>query len=180
MKTTVIFMFLSFAMLLTSNPAAAQNERGELSPEQRERIEAMRVAFITREIQLTSKQAETFWPVYREMKAELDKVRGDGEPIGKDPMEMDDAEAAKYLDQWFERRQQELHVRESYRDKFENVITPKQILALYQAENQFRRQMLRQVRQGDRMHRGRGDGSEINRRERIREHRDERDYRKRD
>ncbi|TVR80689.1 MAG: hypothetical protein EA409_07655 [Saprospirales bacterium] len=179
MKTTVIFAFLSFVVLLTSNPATAQTERGELSPEQRERIEAMRVAFITREIQLTSKQAEVFWPVYREMKAELDELREDSDLIGKNPMEMDDAEAGKHLDQWFERRQRELHLRESYRERLQNVISPKQILALYQAENQFRRQMLRQVRQGERMQRGRGDGSEINRRERIREHRDEGDYRRR-
>jgi hypothetical protein len=40
----------------------------------REKIKALKVAFITKELNLTSGEAEKFWPVYNEYFAEIEKV----------------------------------------------------------------------------------------------------------
>ena len=50
----ILFLFLSFNFY-------AQGERFK---EKREQIKAMKVAFLTTELNLTSSEAEKFWPIY--------------------------------------------------------------------------------------------------------------------
>ena len=47
----------------------------QLSPEQQEKYEALKVAFLTEELSLSSKEAQAFWPVYNEMDEKLTEIR---------------------------------------------------------------------------------------------------------
>ena len=44
------------------------------SQEKNERIEALKVAYITKQLQLTSQEAEKFWPVYNEYDNEMKQM----------------------------------------------------------------------------------------------------------
>ena len=46
----------------------------------KERIKALKVAYITKELNLSATEAEKFWPVYNEYFAEIEKVIGENEP----------------------------------------------------------------------------------------------------
>jgi Skp family chaperone for outer membrane proteins len=46
----------------------------------KERIKALKTAYITQELNLTSAEAEKFWPVYNEYFAEIEKVVKENEP----------------------------------------------------------------------------------------------------
>ena len=48
---------LIITLLLTMNVVAQ-------SPEKRERIKALKVAFITEKLELTESEAQKFWPIY--------------------------------------------------------------------------------------------------------------------
>ena len=61
-KTTFAFMLLISVPVLFIN---AQDRR-ERDPERREKFNSMKIAYFTEELELTSAEAEKFWPVYNE------------------------------------------------------------------------------------------------------------------
>ena len=69
-------LFISF-LILGLNAAIAQRPGPGGTPrdDRREEIENFRIAFFTREIGLTSKEAEKFWPIYNEMQGEIQKLQ---------------------------------------------------------------------------------------------------------
>ena len=65
MKKIILFLILVIGV---SYFCSAQPARGE-------KLEAIKVAYITKELNLTSSEAEKFWPVYNEYFRELKKAR---------------------------------------------------------------------------------------------------------
>ena len=66
----------TFALiLLISIPALLINAQGrtDRSPESREKFRSIKIAYFTEELELTSEEAEKFWPVYNE----YDKKKSD-------------------------------------------------------------------------------------------------------
>ena len=66
--TKLIILLLSFAI----NLLVAQS-----SPTTRQTIQTLKVAFITKDLYLTTEEAQRFWPVYDAYIEELKKVRKD-------------------------------------------------------------------------------------------------------
>ena len=62
-----------FLPILFASTAFGQGE--ENNKEKDEKIEALKVGFITKELNLTSTEAEKFWPVYNEMDAKMKDCR---------------------------------------------------------------------------------------------------------
>ena len=70
MKKIILFLFV-FAGL--GYICAAQPPKGE-------RLKAIFAAYVTKELNLTSGEAEKFWPVYNEYRSEIEKVVKENEP----------------------------------------------------------------------------------------------------
>ena len=70
MKKLILFL-LVFAGL--SQIVAAQPPKGE-------RLKAIFAAYVTKELNLTSSEAEKFWPVFNEYRSEIEKVMKENEP----------------------------------------------------------------------------------------------------
>ncbi|MEJ6506279.1 MAG: hypothetical protein QNL86_06750, partial [Crocinitomicaceae bacterium] len=64
MKNLLIVCLLMSSFTLLSQGKSKKNER-------KEQIEQAKIAFISRKIELTTEQAENFWPIYNEMQAEI-------------------------------------------------------------------------------------------------------------
>ena len=62
---------LIFSLFIGFISVKAQNE----NQDRNERIEATRIAFITERLNLSSKEATVFWPVYNEFSNQLKKIR---------------------------------------------------------------------------------------------------------
>lgn len=115
----------------------------------KERVEAMRAAYISRYVNLTSEEARNFWPVYNEYQNEIDKNRKD---FFLDALEArigweskSDAEVEKALDQIIDRTVQEGEIKKKYHEKFKKILPIRKVALLYMAERQFIKELVRIV-----------------------------------
>jgi hypothetical protein len=112
----------------------------------RERVEAMKIGFLTDRLDLSPDEAKLFWPVYNKYQDELDALRkGRRNNLmnarqGID--EMSDADVAKTVDAELQFRQSELDIIRKYDPQFRKILPIKKVASLYQAEEAFKRKLL--------------------------------------
>lgn len=130
-----------FLLAISSTPLLAQH------PEAMKKIEAARIGVITERLELTPEQAEQFWPIYRELTNRRREIRSEMRQLrhGHDPATATEEENRKLLDENFQLQEKELVLNKEYDEKLLTVISPGQLLALKQAEEDFRRMILRQL-----------------------------------
>lgn len=137
-------VLLSLLTLWSTLPAIAQGPPTDV----RERVEAAKVGFITREVKLTPDEAKVFWPVYEAFHAELRSVEND--PIDRDRREAitDDAEALKVLKSMEATAEKREAIRKKYQKKFLEILPAHKVLAYYRAEREFQRRLNERLREG--------------------------------
>nr|WP_294926225.1 sensor of ECF-type sigma factor [uncultured Flavobacterium sp.] len=147
MKIKNILLMLLF---LSSFSFYAQNEKND---EKREKIKAFKVSFLTTELELTTTEAQKFWPIYNafddkqyelrhdKMKSYLRKLKGDN--INS----ISEKEAAALLSQ-IESTDRELYqLREKYMSNLKKVLSAKKILKLKKSEDDLYRKLLKQYKE---------------------------------
>ena len=144
---------LTMLVLSTAFTATAQDDR-------KEKIEALKVGFITEELDLTADEAQKFWPVYNRYEDEMKALRK-SRKIEMMTMRMNidslsDAEVSKAIDNELAFQQQEVELRKKYVTEFRKVLPTKKVARLLRAEQQFKLRLLREVR--DRRGEPRPDG----------------------
>ncbi len=116
-----------------------------------EKIEAMKVGFITNKLELSAKEAQLFWPLYNEYNQKMDKLRkskkSDFDDLKNKGENLSDKEISTFMDEVFATRQKELDLQKEYFDKYAKVLPLKKVALLYQAENQFKRELLRKIKE---------------------------------
>ena len=115
----------------------------------RERIEAARIALITKELNLTPEQAQKFWPVYNEFKSKRNGLSRDFKQQKRnfDASSATEEERKRMLDLSLELKQNQLNLEKEYSQKLLDVITSRQIIQLRQAEDKFRRLLIERLQQ---------------------------------
>ena len=101
-----------------------------------ERIEALKVAFITEKLKLDSKTAEKFWPIYHQYESEMRAF------MQQRKKEKDDLSAEDML----EGEQRALDIKKKYAPQFLKVISNDQLSDLYRAEKEFRQMIIRKMK----------------------------------
>lgn len=111
-----------------------------------ERIHAIKVAYLTDKLQLTSEQSEKFWPIYNRYEEERfaigRKYRRDAMGHGKTP-----EEAMRSIDDDIEMQEKMLELRKKYKEEFLKVISPKQLATLVESEREFKKLLLQQLKE---------------------------------
>lgn len=133
-------LLLLFAACLLSIAARAQGEDGPVA----QRIQAMKVAFMTDRLRLSPEEAQQFWPVYNQYEAEEQALRRKYRP-GRPLPDMSDREAEQFLNDYLEMEQKLLDLHRTYIQRFKAVIPPRKVALLKQAEDEFKRELLRQL-----------------------------------
>ncbi|MDP5201852.1 sensor of ECF-type sigma factor [Flavobacterium sp. DG2-3] len=140
---------LPLLLFLTSFSIFAQN--GKID-EKREKIKAFKVSFLTTELELTSTEAEKFWPIYNayddkqyelkylKMKTYLRKLKDDN------LKNLSDKDAATLLSQIESTDKEIYQLREKYMNNLKKVLPAKKILLLKKSEDDFNRKLLQQYR----------------------------------
>lgn len=136
-KLTIIFLLGLFSTAVFSQgpPPPMFDE---------EKIEPLRIAFLTKYLDLTSEEAQKFWPVYNKMRDEnkvvmdADKALKDGKSIN----DMNEEELNKFITSHFENDQKMLDLKKKYAEEFKKVLPLKKVALLADAENEFKRQMI--------------------------------------
>jgi len=150
MKSKIAFrlsrVLITLLIITSSSSIFAQHENFQ---KKREEINSEKIAYITKELNLTPQEAQLFWPVYNEyqskMEEEMKAMRDDKKSIDYD--KISDKEASALADQQIIQMQKMLDVKKAYHAKFKEVLPPKKLLKLYDAEKGFRKQLLKQIHQ---------------------------------
>jgi Spy/CpxP family protein refolding chaperone len=137
-------VLLSLLTLWSTLPTIAQGPPTDV----RERVEAAKMGFITREVKLSPDEAKVFWPIYEAYHAELRSVERD--PMDRDRREIitDDAEALKVLKSMEATAEKREAIRKKYQKKFLEILPAHKVLAYYRAEREFQRRLNERLREG--------------------------------
>jgi hypothetical protein len=136
-------------LLLVSVTAFVKAQDEAVNTEKKQQgIDALKVAFISRELDLTPDEAQKFWPIYNQYAKDLKNTIS----RGNDALERDE---------------KVLNLRKSYKDQFSNVLGQQRMNKMYNAEGRFRNLLIKSMRnqnqnqrpQNNRIERGEGGGS---------------------
>lgn len=161
MKKTLILSFLLGSFAAFAQPNLMDRDDME---QKREKIEAIKVAYLTEELDLTVEESQKFWPVYNELQnkehelreAQRTSLKGlDRKASEKDIEKMIYTVADTHI------AIEEL--RKSYLDDFIEIVGAKKTAKLLKAEKEFGRKVMERMKRSERptdrgMHPGPGGG----------------------
>lgn len=124
MKKYLLIILVFFGSL--SFTYAQQKGNGERA----ERIQALKIAFITQKIHLTAAEAEKFWPVYNEYNGEIRNLRANNK--NGDVLENE---------------QRLLDIRKKFEPDFQRILGPQRVNDLFNAEGQFRNVLIQRLKE---------------------------------
>ena len=130
----IIGVLLNFILML---PALAQ----ENHKEKWERIEALKVSYITQKLDLTTEEAQRFWPVYNEYQKQVSALWRKKKQVQRENKDNPQEALNKDLDY----DAQILNIKKKYRKELTKVLPPDKVLALTQAEREFRERLIKEL-----------------------------------
>lgn len=135
LKYIFVILLLAFGL-----PALAQ-------PDKQDKVEALKVSFITQKVNLTTQEAQSFWPVYNEYTDKIKFARRNFRRAYNDvPDFKTDAEAESYLNAELKLKQTELDLHKEYYEKFKKLIGAKKTGLLRKAEEEFKKEIIKTIK----------------------------------
>ena len=123
-----------------------------ISEEKRKKIESQKIAFITKALDLSSEEAQVFWPVYNDFSDEMKTIRKKRREVfskaRKNRSSLTEKEIGIIIDERLKMEQETLDLKVKYNEEFQKVISNKQISALYHAEEEFKKELLHRIKKG--------------------------------
>lgn len=137
MKKYSLIIIAAFASLL----ATGQNLLNELG-ERHEKIEAYKVAYYSRRMDLTPDEAKVFWPQFNAYEA---TIRGIHKKKRKAIHEVDQdvKDINKLIDTHFGYEQNIIDVKRNFYQKLTSMLPPEKVMVFFKAEKEFTRKLLR-------------------------------------
>ena len=137
----IIGLVLAVMMIGFAGPAAAQNTPADNMDIVREKVRTDKKLFIATNMELTQSEAKTFWPVYNDYQAKLEKlVDRKGKLIEKFAANyetLSDDMAKSLLDTDLSIDSDYQKLRQSYLPKFRQVLPDKKVARFYQLESKI-------------------------------------------
>lgn len=156
-NTLILLVFLIVSNITIAQPPPPPPGGPEGPPpkehrqkERRENIEAQKVGFLTKKLDLTPEEAQKFWPVYNQYDGKLQELRNKRREDMKNAKEnvegMSDKEIEQLVDNEMTFRQKELDLQKEYHSKFKAVLPIKKVAKLYRADEEFKRFLLNELK----------------------------------
>ncbi len=141
----IAIAFLLFVLKINAQP----------NSEKKEQLKALKVAFITNELSLTTEEATKFWPIFNAFEIKQQEIRGaktkslikkmSDEDLGK----MSDKEANLLLSQLESTEEELFSNRKKLIVSLKGILSPVKLLKLKRAEDNFSKKLLQQYRNKD-------------------------------
>ena len=153
MKRIVIFLLiiLMFPVIRSS----AQNTNLE-------KLNNYKIGFFTKKLNLTSEEAEKFWPVYNDYQGQRNLIQREklklNRNFNQNESSLSDNQLEEMGDKYVDCLVQESNLAVAFHKKLKEVLPPVKIILYYQAENQYKVQLLNElqnVKQQQRLRPGR-------------------------
>ena len=110
---------LYFLLILLTLTGGVFAQEEQPVTKRQENIEALKVAFMSKELALTPDEAQKFWPLYNQYSNELKFTRTQNPDV-------------------LERDEKVLNLRKRYKDQFTKILGPQRVNKMYNADGQFR------------------------------------------
>jgi len=137
-KYIYIFIILFFAFISKSQ-----------SNSKRDKIDELRVAFITTKVKLTNQETQQFWPIYNELNDKLENLKKTYRLnyIKNFNAELlTDKEAEALLTADFILKQKEIDLNKEYYEKYKKILSIKKIALIKMAENDFKKELIKNIK----------------------------------
>jgi len=138
-----IFFMTAFFMLLFNSGIKAQEQ------DDSDRLSAYKIAFFTKKLNLTSAEAEKFWPVYNDYSSRKSKIQVDRVTTMRyanmNEANITDQEMASIAQKLSQSYVDESNLTLSFTSQITKILPPRKIVRLYQAEAQYKLQLLKEL-----------------------------------
>jgi hypothetical protein len=135
---TVLLILLLFPVIRVS----AQNQNFE-------RLNAYKIGFFTKRLNLTSQEAEKFWPVYNEYQKQKNSIQLEKVTLirnfNQNESTLSDLQLTETGDKLVACIVQESSLAVTFHKKLKEVLPPAKVIRFYQAENQYKAQLLKEL-----------------------------------
>ena len=144
MRKGLILILIAF--LIPAIRLSAQNP-------QLEKLNAYKIAFYTKRLNLTSPDAEKFWPVYNEYQKQKNLIQLERNSIirsfNQNENNLNDNQLTELGDKLISTLVQESSSAVTFHKKLKEILPPAKVIRFYQVENLFKAQLLNEL-QGNR------------------------------
>jgi hypothetical protein len=137
-----IILFMAVALTVPLPWVKAQNPNLE-------RLNTYKIGFMTKKMNLTPQEAEKFWPVYNEYQKERVRIQKERIMLARDFNQNESSLTGQQLTDMGDRivklMTDESDLAVSFHEKIKKILPPAKVIRYYQAENQYKVQLLREL-----------------------------------
>jgi hypothetical protein len=140
MKKMILFFSIVFLV-----PAL----RSEGQTTNLEKLNNYKIGFFTKKLDLTSDEAVKFWPVYNEYQTQRNSIQMEKLKINRNfnqnESSLNDKQLSEMGDKYVDLLVQESNLSVDFHKKLKEVLSPAKVIRYYQAENQYKAQLLNEL-----------------------------------
>jgi len=140
-----IFAVTTFAFLSFGFAANAQDNQDKA-----EIVKAQKIAFFTEKLDLTSLEAQDFWPLYNDYWKRKNVIISERRETmvycEKNLNRMSTKEIKAYADKYVGFQRREADLLNEFNGRFQKVLPAEKVMKLYLADNEFKNWLLQQIK----------------------------------
>ena len=114
-----------------------------------EKLNNYKIGFFTKKLNLTSEEAEKFWPVYNDYQSQRNQIQLEklklNRNFNQNGSTLSDDQLEEMGDKYVECLVQESNLAVAFHKKIKEVLPPVKVILYYQAENQYKAQLLNEL-----------------------------------
>jgi hypothetical protein len=126
-----------------------------------EKFSTYKIGFFTKKMNLTSQEAEKFWPVYNEYQKQKNFIQRDKimmiRDFNQNESSLTDSQLTGMGDKLIKDLSDESSLAVAFHRKIKEILPPAKVIRYYQAENQYKIQLLKELQENRQQHRGNQD-----------------------
>ena len=147
MKRNIALIFMICMVLLGAFQAygARNDDRAKWMDEMRR----FKRSYFTKELDLTTQQQNRFFPLYEEMEDQVQKIDGETRQMERRVAELKNASDLEYhkaTEAIYDGQVRQAEIEREYVEKFQSILSRKQIFKIKAVERQFNRELRKQHR----------------------------------
>lgn len=144
----IVFLIVLFGISFLSFSQDKKAKREE----RQDKVKNLKIAYFTKELNLSTSESEKFWPVYNEMEEKMKNIRKGNrksiDQLQENSETMSDEDFKKSMNQLFDAEAEETNVKKEYYNKMATVIGYKKAGKVYKLEREFKLMLLNEMKDG--------------------------------
>lgn len=136
-----LFLGIIAVLILVSNAVGQRKMRVETM----EKVQAYRVEYFTKNLELSPKESEAFWPIFDAYQIKKETIKKSGDRQRKVEL-MSDEEVETYLEGHLSEEQRMLDLKKDFFRQVKAVLPIRKVALIPQTEKNFRKEILSEMR----------------------------------